>query len=47
MHFQCPYTYYIFRYTARILPQIIHFPGKNRDNLQAPEGKTLNTLTAK
>ncbi|KAH1227283.1 Protease Do-like 2, chloroplastic [Glycine max] len=33
------------KYTAPILPQIIHFLGKNRDNTQVLEGKILNTLT--
>ncbi|KAL9318361.1 hypothetical protein ACSQ67_014878 [Phaseolus vulgaris] len=33
------------KFTAPILPQIIHFLGKNRDNTQALEGKILKTLT--
>ncbi|KAL2327768.1 hypothetical protein Fmac_021195 [Flemingia macrophylla] len=35
----------IFRFTAPILPQIIHFLGKNRDNSQVPEDKILKALT--
>jgi hypothetical protein len=37
--------FFSFRCTARILPQIIHFPGKSKDNTQALEGKILKTLT--
>jgi hypothetical protein len=37
--------FFSFRCTARILPQIIHFPGKSKDNTQVLEGKILKTLT--